>query len=116
MQLPEKYDVLYQHIDDYIDSNGNTEYPKLLANRVACGMIGLGINEIHAPTDFTEKVRSLREILEKPRYAAALKQLELKYCAPHWKVFFLLCRYRWAGALACMLMVIEAIRGRKNRM
>lgn len=112
--MVEKWDVFYRYIDDYICKTGQLEYAKLLSNRVACGMIGLGINEIHAPVGFRKKVKSIRKVLNRPRYIQAFGKMSIRYCPLKWKVFFLLCRYRCAHLLTCLLNVIEYIRGRKN--
>lgn len=45
--LAEKWDVMYRIMQEYIDGSGRAdEYRTPFLNRVACGMIGLGLNEI----------------------------------------------------------------------
>ena len=111
--LAEKWDVLYQIFQEYIDSSGRgAEYQPAFLNRVACGMIGLGLNEISSPASIRQKAKWLRTILEKPLYVQAFQQLDSSPCPLKWKVFFLLCRRRETLLLALMLEIMNKLRSR----
>lgn len=111
--LAEKWDVLYQIFQEYIDSSGRgAEYQPAFLNRVACGMIGLGLNEISSPASIRQKAKWLRTILEKPLYVQAFRQLDSSPCPLKWKVFFLLCRRRETLLLALMLEIMNKLRSR----
>ncbi|MGO5048699.1 glycosyltransferase family 2 protein [Dysosmobacter sp. Sow4_B12] len=111
--LAEKWDVLYQIFQEYIDGSGRAEeYQPAFLNRVACGMIGLGLNEISSPVSIWKKAKRLRMILKKPLYAQAFRQLDISPCPLKWKVFFLLCRYRAALILALLLGLMNRLRSR----
>ena len=111
--LAEKWDVLYQIFQEYIDSSGRgAEYQPAFLNRVACGMIGLGLNEISSPASIRQKAKRLRAILEKPLYVQAFRQLDSSPCPLKWKVFFLLCRRRETLLLALMLEIMNKLRSR----
>ena len=113
--LAEKIDQHYRYIENYAAQSGKLYYRQLLMNRIACGMITLGINEVKAPVGFNKKARAIRALLNRPKYIEAIHMLPTQYCPLPWKVFFFLCRRRQAYALTSLLMVIEFLRNRKNK-
>lgn len=111
--LAEKWDVMYQIFQGYIDGSGRTaEYQPAFLNRVACGMIGLGLNEISSPASIWKKAKRLRMILKKPLYVQAFRQLDSSPCPLKWKLFFLLCRRRASLLLALLLELMNRLRSR----
>lgn len=111
--LAEKWDVMYRYIREYIDHSGMPDaYEAAYYNRIACGMIGLGLNEIVADTAIFRKVRRLHQIISKPEYRRAFQDLQLQHCPLKWKFFFLLCRYRAAFLLAVLLMIMNYLRSK----
>lgn len=109
--LPEKWDVLYQIIERYLEDSGMKEkyYPFFL-NRVACGMIGLGLNEVSGEGNIVLKAKRIKKILEKTLYRKAFSQLSINYCPLKWKIFFQLCKKKFAVLLTILLMVINYLR------
>ena len=111
--LAEKWDVMYSIMLEYIDGSGRAnEYHTPFLNRVACGMIGLGLNEIGSTESIWKKSRRLRAILDKPLYREAFAQLDTSYCGAKWKLFFLLCKKRWTFLLAVLLQIMNYLRSR----
>lgn len=111
--LAEKWDVMYGIMQEYIDGSGRAdEYHTPFLNRVACGMIGLGLNEIGSTEGIWKKSQRLRAILDKPLYREAFKQLDTSYCGAKWKLFFLLCKKRWTFLLAVLLQIMNYLRSR----
>lgn len=111
--LAEKWDVMYSVVQEYIDSSGKAEaYRTPFLNRVACGMIGLGLNEISSSTNLWQKSRRLKAILSKPLYAEAFAQLDTSYCGVKWKLFFLLCQKKATFPLAVLLQIMNYLRSR----
>ena len=111
--LAEKWDVMYSVIQEYIDGSGKAEaYHTPFLNRVACGMIGLGLNEISSSANIWKKARRLKEILSKPLYTEAFAQLDTSYCGVKWKLFFLLCKEKAAFPLALLLQIMNYLRSR----
>lgn len=111
--LAEKWDVMYSVIQEYIDGSGKAEaYRTPFLNRVACGMIGLGLNEISTSTNLWQKSRRLKAILSKPLYTEAFAQLDTSYCGVKWKLFFLLCKEKAAFPLALLLQIMNYLRSR----
>ena len=111
--LAERWDVLYRVFQDYIAVSGKESiYRPAFLNRVACGMIGLGLNEISSGKGLRHDSRRLRMILNKPLYRKAFQELDDTVCPLKWKVFFLLCRYRAGILLAFLLRVMDYLRSR----
>lgn len=111
--LAEKWDVMYGVIQEYIDGSGKAEaYHTPFLNRVACGMIGLGLNEISSSTSIWKKARRLKAILDKPLYKEAFAQLDTSSCGAKWKLFFLLCKNKAALSLTVLLQIMNYLRSR----
>lgn len=111
--LAEKWDVMYGFIQEYIEGSGRVdEYHTPFLNRVACGMIGLGLNEIGSTESIWKKSQRLRAILDKTLYQEAFAQLDTSYCGVKWKLFFLLCKKRWTFSLTVLLQIMNYLRSR----
>lgn len=111
--LAEKWDVMYNIMREYIDRSGRKdEYIPLFLNRVACGMIGLGLNEIGSTDSVWKKSGRLKTILNKPLYLEAFSKLDTSYCDAKWKLFFWLCKKRHTFTLALMLQIMNYMRSR----
>lgn len=111
--LGEKWDVMYSVVQEYIDGSGKAEaYRTPFLNRVACGMIGLGLNEISSSANIWQKSRRLKAILSKPLYTEAFAQLDTSCCGFKWKMFFLLCKRKAALPLALLLQIMNYLRSR----
>lgn len=111
--LAEKWDVMYSVVQEYIESSGKADaYRTPFLNRVACGMIGLGLNEISSSANIRQKSRRLKEILSKPLYSEAFAQLDTSYCGIKWKLFFLLCKTKATLLLALLLQIMNYLRSR----
>ena len=63
-------------------------------NRIACTMIGLGLNEMYAESSYFQHKKNILCILNEKRYVKAFRNLKYSYLPLHWKVFFLSCRFR----------------------
>lgn len=111
--LADKWDVMYGVIQEYINDSGKAaNYHTPFMNRIACGMIGLGLNEAGSGKSLCEKTGRIRGILNKPLYREAFDQLDISYCGIKWKVFFLLCKKRAAFLLTIMLQIMNYLRSR----
>lgn len=111
--LAEKWDVMYGVIQEYIGGSGKAgAYHSPFLNRVACGMIGLGLNEVSSSTSVWKKAHRLKAILKKPLYMEAFAQLDTSYCGAKWKLFFLLCKNKAALSLTALLQIMNYLRSR----
>lgn len=108
---PEKWDVMYRYLQDYIDRSGRSaHWNRALQNRIACGMIVLGLNEVNADSSIFAQAAHIRDILRKSTYAEAFSQLSTEHCPVHWKCFFLLCKWGMAFPLTVMLALMNVLR------
>lgn len=112
-KLPEKWNVLYKMIKEYIiENDNNSEYKKAFYNRIACGMIGLGLNEINSNNSIVKKVINIRIIIKQSLYQKAFKQLDVSYCPFHWKIFFLFCKWKAAFCVTLLLQLMNTLRSK----
>lgn len=111
--LADKWDVLYEQIQAYINGSGKADaYRTPFLNRVACCMIGLGLNEAGSSENLLRKASKIRRILNKPLYREAFRQLDITHCGLKWKVFFLLCKANAAFPLTLLLEIMNYLRSR----
>ena len=112
--LCNKWDKMYQEFYYCIKQEDAPElYYKAFYNRIACGMIGLGLNEIIAKDSLLSIRKRIAEILKKKIYRKAFWRLEITYCPVYWKFFFILCRFRCSLLLVFLLKVMNILRTRK---
>ncbi len=112
--LFEKWLGLFETMSDIIktrDYGGDFEIA--LKNRIALGVVGLGLNEIADKSkSLLKKADRVKSIISSDIMKTALFGLELGRLALHWKIFFALCRYRLALPVTLMLEIIEILRRR----
>lgn len=106
-----QWQCLYQHFERYIKKNElGQEYQEALNNRIALGMIGIGLNELESDKSFWGKAKYLSKVLKHPKWENAFKQLEFKYFPIKWKVFYSLCKYKQTEALLILLEIIRKLK------
>lgn len=108
--LVDEFDRIYRIIFQYIDDNKLIEKKKLLYNRVAVNIVGLGLNIVSSKLTVFERLKEINKILKKDIYVKAIKQLKLKYLPIHWKIFFICAKLKFIIALYIMLYIMERIR------
>ena len=109
--LAEKWDCMYQIFQEFLEESGRMDTCRTaFLNRVACGMIGLGLNQIGDKKGIVKQGQCLKTILMKPLYREAFSQLDLSYCPFKWKIFFMLCKMRAGRLLAILLKIIQYMR------
>lgn len=111
-KLAEQWDELYKILGKYVQDKDEAVYYEAFLNRVACGMIGLGLNEINGAGGILQASRRIRRILNKPLYRKAFEQFNSSYCPLKWKLFFSLCKSRAALCLSALLYVMNYLRSR----
>ncbi len=108
--LPLKWEELYIEIEKQITDSIHVEiYKEALYNRIAMGIIGLGLNEMFAETSFATKKEKIRALINRSIYIHAIKNLPLKYFPIHWKLFFFAVKQRYACVATLMLAAIKKI-------
>lgn len=105
------YDIIQSHIDEWFLP---AIYNKALNNRIAIGVIGLGLNQTHSNDNTIQGSRHLKEILQNPRYSKAIKQLKISKMPILWKIFFLIVKSNFTLLLFVMLKLIEYLRVHKK--
>lgn len=109
--LFDKWQCLYDIIQNYIDEWFlPTIYSQALDNRVAIGIIGLGLNQTHSNDNIIQGSRHLKEILQNSRYSKAIMQLRISKMPVSWKIFFILAKHKLTILLFVMLKIIEYMR------
>lgn len=114
-KLITQWSILYNYMEDLISKyNLPPVFNKALQNRIALSTIGYGLTEISAPNkSYLKKVKTFREVLNRSEYRAAFQQLEFKYISGKWKIYFLLCKYRFCSLLIIILKVMQFLRRKK---
>lgn len=106
-----QWQYLYQHFERYIQENGlGQEYKIALNNRIALGMLGIGLNELESDKSFWKQAKYLRKVLKHPKWENAFKQLDFKYFPMKWKVFYSLCKYKQTELLLILLKIIRKLK------
>lgn len=88
---------------------GNSLLEEAYYNRIACTMIGLGLNELSAELSYKEHKKNIMMIWKTERYQKAFYLLKYAYLPFHWKVFFLSCRFRLFILYWFLIKVIQKI-------
>lgn len=108
-----KWDNMYREFYQCLEENKMSElFYKAFYNRIACGMIGLGLNEINSKESLGNVRDTISNILKNSIYQKSFRQLELGYCPIYWKIFFGLCKYKCALLLVILLKIINFLRAR----
>lgn len=110
--LFEKWQTLYELMEQFaLEHCNEADYFEALENRIALSMIGLGLNELCAKSKSAlAKAGRLRDILNYPRYRTAFGRFSFQYLPAHWKIFFLLCKYKKTLCLVVMLRMVNYLR------
>ena len=111
--LSNQWDNLYNIFEEYISESCKKEgYRTAFLNRVACGLVGLGLNEVRADAGIFPKSHKIYTILKKPLYEEAIQHIDISYCPFKWKIFFVLGKYKQAFLLTLLLEIMEYLRSR----
>lgn len=109
--LAKQWENLYVIFENYItDNNLGKEFDVALNNRIALGMLGLGLNELNSAQSLFGKAKKLRNILSENRWNRAFEQLEFRYFPPKWKIFYGLCKTQKTEILLFMLWIIKKLK------
>lgn len=112
-QLVYQWQELYKRIMNQLKlENASFEYYQVLNNRIALGLIGIGLNLVEDKRlNFKQKRKELGNILQLPHYRLALETLPLKYFPLHWKLFFHCAKRKWTFTLIALLKIMNQMRG-----
>lgn len=112
--LVSQWGNLYNLIEFHLnESKAPKEFYKALNNRIALGLIGLGLNIVQGTNlSYIESIKELRIILSMDRYKKALKDLPMEYFPIHWKLFFYCARKKAVIPMYLLLKIMNYLRGR----
>lgn len=113
--LYEKWQHLYDIINEYISTwELGKDYMTAYRNRIAIGILGLGLNQAHSKDNIFHGGRHLGEMLSKKRYKEAIASLDISLMPISWKCFFFLAKHKMTTSLFAMLKTIEYLRTHKK--
>jgi glycosyltransferase EpsH len=105
------FHFLKKELDSYIGGE-RKEFEQALYNRIACSLINIGlsitsqkIQESHA-----KRIQHFKEVLNHEVYTNALKSFQMEYLPFHWKVYFYLCKQKWATPAYIMTNIMNKFR------
>ena len=111
--LAEQWDHLYDYFKKFLLEKGHySELWPLLRNRVACGMVGIGLNEIRSSQSIWNQSRALKTVLRKDLYEEAFQKIDISHCPIKWKVFFALCKIKSTFLLVLLLRIMDGLRSK----
>ena len=111
--FPGRWGNLHDIIGKYIEEeNLGADFKEGLRNRIAVSSMGLGLNAIHADTNFKSRFKEVKSIIDDARYRECVKSIELKYMPLHWKVFFGCCRYKLYLLVYLQLLAIKFLKSK----
>ena len=108
--LCEKWDRLYDAMEQRITTQQlGDDVKEALQNRIALGVLGLGIIAMRSEGTWKERYRSLHTLLRRDRQRQALSQLDLHHFAPHWRLFYFSAKHRLTPLFMAMQLAIGRI-------
>ena len=109
--LRQQWKNLFFDIRSYISETEkeNAVLLQSLNNRISLSVIGLGLNAL-SNSRKKEILSEIREILSDPEYRAAIRTLPMRYFPPHWWVFFVCCKLRFAVGVYMLLKCMERMK------
>lgn len=112
-RLFSQWQNLYTRMEQYIAANELPEiYTQALNNRIALGILGLGLNILASEKSTMGKIHEIKGILKNPRYKAVYKSLNYRYFPIHWKAFYLCAKLGLASGVFVLLSVIRKLIGK----
>ena len=111
--LNKRWMTMYAYIREYIDENNLEDYfYTALDNRIAMSILGLGLNECNKDNKIStfKKISNLRNMLKEDTMHNSLNKLDLSKFPAHWRIFYVLNKYKIASLSYLMLNTIEYLR------
>ena len=112
-ELYNRWQCLYDLINEFIESKKLPYvYSEALSNRIALGLVGLGVNELNQKKSWGHDIKLIKSIINTKRYKESYKQMDLKYFPLHWKIFYGCAKYNFATGIYVLLLCIRKMIGR----
>lgn len=111
--FPKRWGNQFDIIEKYIEDNHlGDDFKQGLKNRIAISIVGLGLNEMHAPTGFRSKYKEIKKLLNDSRYKESVKTFDIHLMPIHWKVLFFCSRHRMTLPVCCLLGMIKFLKSK----
>ncbi|MGI2030314.1 glycosyltransferase family 2 protein [Endozoicomonas acroporae] len=108
--LLQQWNVLHKYIVNTVDLDSlGIHYMEAFSNRIACSIIGLGLNEMRKKGSFLSARAGVLGIISKEKYITALHKVPITNMPLHWKLFFILAKWRFVTPLTLLYLVIYRI-------
>ena len=108
--LAEKWEKLYEEMEKRIKTYLlGDDAEEALQNRIAIGVLGLGLVTMRGNGTWNNKRKELNSILLREKQEKALQLLQLKYLSPHWKLFYWTAKHHLTTINMLILSIIERI-------
>lgn len=104
--------VLYQKIQSAIASEVDPAFEEAYLNRIAMGVMEMGLNALLNTEGGSAKYREICEILHDPLHKKAEKQLLLSYFPIHWKVYYGFVKTHFTPGVYVMTKLIQKLKRR----
>lgn len=106
--LVKQHERILEYMYKYICENklGN-EYIEALNNRTALELVVYGLNILKLRSG---KIKALRKILNDSRYYNSYCNLKIQFMPIHWRIFYLLAKYKCTIGIYFLLVCMNAIR------
>ncbi|MDD6479318.1 MAG: glycosyltransferase family 2 protein [Oscillospiraceae bacterium] len=112
-RLFDGWNNLHTRMQEFIDENDCDEsFQRSLYNRIALGLIGLGLNIMSSDKGVMWKISQINSILKEKKYVEAYKNLDFKYFPIHWKAFFFCAKIRFSFGVYVLLYAMIKMMGK----
>lgn len=110
-----KYLKLFEFLNnelDFYNGNERIEMEQALSNRISCSLIniGLSITSQKIKESHGTRIKHFKEVLNHEVYTNALRSFQMEYLPFHWKVYFYLCKRKWAIPAYIMTNIMNKFR------
>ena len=105
-----KWDKLFDTMEHRISQyNLAPDFTEALRNRMAIGVLGLGITELRGAESWRAGRKAIGSILHRDRQSNALREMKLEYMPLHWRIFYYAARHKLSFTVTMMLTAINRI-------
>jgi glycosyltransferase involved in cell wall biosynthesis len=105
------FELMQNELDTY-EGDERNEMEQALSNRISCSLIniGLSITSQKIKESHGTRMKHYKEVLNHEVYKNALRSFQMEYLPFHWKVYFYLCKRKWAIPAYIMTNIINKFR------
>lgn len=112
--LISQWKLLHEQIFNII-KNKPHYFHEAFYNRIALSIVGLGLNEMEQKGNTFSKLQNISHILNDPLYVESFNRLNYQYFPIHWKVLFLMAKFRLTWGVFIMMKLMSILWKRKNK-